>query len=135
MGCLWLFTSNLDEDQFKEKVDSYATEYGVSNKTILSVLNGESWRHVTVNYIKQLELGNDKVAENVIEVSNKTKGNNKLSPNLAKFMVRDFIINKVTVKQLSTKFLVSESAARRVVTGKAFKETTLPEIAALVKWK
>jgi hypothetical protein len=129
------YTSSLDEEQFKDKVESYARQYGVCNETILSVINGESWRHITVNYIKQLQAGNTKVVENVIAATNKVKGRNKLSPNLAKFMIRDHFINKVPVVDLSKKFLVSISTARRVIAGKAFKEVTVPALAEVSKWK
>ena len=129
------YTSSLDEEQFKEKVESYAQEYGVRNETILSVINGESWRHVTVNYIKQLQAGNTAVAENVIAATNKVKGKNKLSPNLAKFMIRDHFINKVPVVAISKKFLVSVSQTRRVLSGKAFKEVTVPALLEVSKWK
>lgn len=129
------YTSSLDEEQFKEKVEAYATQFDVKNETILSVINGESWRHITVNYIKQLQSGNVKVAENVIEATNKVKGKNKLSPNLAKFMIRDHFINKVPVVDLSKKFLVSTSTARRVLSGKVFKEVTVPALAEISKWK
>jgi hypothetical protein len=129
------YTHSYDEETFKEKVESYALEYKVATGTILSVINGSSWRHVTVNLVKQLELGNSQVLDNVVAAANKTKGRNKLSPNLAKFMVRDHLVNKIAIKQLSAKFLVSETQVRRVVTGKAFKEVTIPAIAALSSWK
>lgn len=129
------YTHSYDEESFKEKITNYALEYKVAERTILSVINGDSWRHVTVNLIKQLESGNCNVIDNVIQAANKTKGKNKLSPNLAKFIVRDHILNKISIKQLSTKFLVSETSVRRVVTGKSFKEVTIPAIVELSNWK
>lgn len=121
---------------------SLAKRYGVTPDTIANIVYGRAWTHITLKLIDQLRSGlsfeqieakRQQMLASVITASNDQK-TKKLSPSLAKFMVRDHYINKIPVKKLASKYLVSESSVRRVVTGKAWAETTAPAIAEFSKW-
>ena len=125
------YTKGCDEVTFKE----LAEEHGVTTKTISSIVHGHAWRHITRPLIVQLIRGNKEVVDSCISASNKLqRKTNKLNGSIAKFMVRDHLINKVPIKSLAAKYCISESSARRVVTGKAWREYTLPMIADCFKW-
>lgn len=125
------FTKTRDEVTFK----SLGEKYGITASHVSDIVHGRAWHHVTVPLIKQLEDGNVEVEESVISASNDMKRkNNKLCASIAKFMVRDHYLNKIPVKKLAAKYQVSESAARRVVTGKAWHVATVPAILEFAKW-
>jgi hypothetical protein len=125
------FTKTHDETTFV----SLGKKYGISASHASDIANGRAWRHVTVGLIEQLKNGNEEVIGSVISASNDLKRKtNKLSPSVAKFMVREHYLNNINVKALSKKYLVSESTARRVVTGKAWSSVTVPAIAEFYKW-
>lgn len=125
------YTKTRDETTFKE----LGEKYGVTASHISDIVHGRSWRHVTVGLIQQLQNGNVEVLDSVVSASNDMKRKTtKLNGSIAKFMVRDHYLNKIPVKKLAEKYLVSESAARRVVTGKAWHEATVPAIAEYSKW-
>lgn len=114
---------------------SLAEKYGVQPETISNIVHGRAWRHVTRGLIQQLVNGNKAVLENCVSASNDMKRKNtKLNPSMAKFIVRDYIINKIPIPKLADKYLLSISAIRRVVTGKSWKATTLPAIDEFSKW-
>lgn len=118
------------------KIVDMAKQYNVQPDTISDIINGKSWRHVTTGLIAQLKAGNKEVLNSVVSATNNMKRKTtKLNPSMAKFMVRDHFVNNVSVKNLSKKYLISESAARRVVTGKAWKATTVPAIKEFSVWK
>jgi len=112
-----------------------AERYNVDPSTIRSIASGRSWRHVTVGYIKQIIAGNIDVVEECVEASNRKNSSHKLSPGMAKFIVRDHFINKVPVKALAKKFCVSVRSIQRIIKGDVWKEATLPAIAEFSKWK
>lgn len=115
---------------------SLAQKYGVNPKTIAGIAHGRAWRHVTVPYIKQLKAGNVEVVESCISATNKqTKKFHKLNGSIAKFIVRDHFVNKLTVKVLAKKFCVSERSIQRILKGEAWKEYTVPAITEFSKWK
>jgi hypothetical protein len=125
------YTKTRDETTFK----AMGEKYGVTAGTISDIVHGRAWRHVTVGLIQQLQNGNQEVLDSVVSASNDMKRKTtKLSGSIAKFMVRDHYLNKIPVKKLAEKYLVSESAARRVVTGKAWHAATIPAIAEYSKW-
>jgi hypothetical protein len=125
------YTKTQDETTFK----AMGEKYGVTANTISDIVHGKSWRHVTVGLIEQLKNGNKEVLESVVSASNDMKRKStKLNASIAKFMVRDHLLNKIPVKKLAEKYLVSESAARRVVTGKAWQAATVPALAEYSKW-
>jgi hypothetical protein len=125
------YTKTRDETTFKE----LGEKYGVNASHISDIVHGRSWRHVTVGLIQQFEKGNIEVLDSVVSASNDMKRKTtKLNGSLAKFMVRDHYLNKIPVKKLAQKYLVSESSARRVVTGKAWNKATIPAIAEYSKW-
>lgn len=112
-----------------------AERYSVNESTIRSIVSGRSWRHVTIGYIKQIKAGNVDAVEKCVEASNRKKSPHKLSPSLAKFIVRDHFINKIPIKALATKFCVSVRSIQRIIKGDAWKETTIPALAEFSKWK
>lgn len=125
------FTKSHDETTFV----SLGQKYGITASHASDIANGRAWRHITVPLIEQLKNSNKGVSDSVISASNKLKRKkNKLSPSVAKFMVRDHYINKVSVDLLAAKYMVSKTTAQRVVTGKLWKETTVPAIAEFSKW-
>ncbi len=125
------YTKTHDETTFK----AMGEKYGVTAGTISDIVHGRAWRHVTVGLIQQLQNGNAEVLDSVVSASNDMKRKStKLNASIAKFMVRDHYLNKIPVKKLAEKYLVSESAARRVVTGKAWHAATIPAIAEFTKW-
>lgn len=115
---------------------SIADRYGVTEETISDIAHGRAWYHVTVGLIAQLKAGNKTVLDACITASNKEprKKNVKLNASLAKFIVRDHMLNKISVKKLADKFNLSESSIRRIVTGKVWKSATVPAIAEFTKW-
>jgi plasmid maintenance system antidote protein VapI len=117
--------------------NSLAEKYGVKPERISDIVNGRAWRHVTVGLIAQLRAGNKEVLDSCVSASNKQprKKNIKLNASLAKFIVRDHLLNKISIQDLANKFNLSESSVRRIVTGKAWKEATIPAIAEFSKWK
>lgn len=125
------FTKTHDETTFV----SLGEKYGITAAHASDIANGRAWRHVTLGLIEQLKNGNKEVLDSVISASNKLKRKkNKLSPSVAKFMVRDHYLNKISVDKLATKYMVSKTTAQRVVTGKVWKEATVPAIAEYGKW-
>jgi len=119
----------------KTPIKVLAEKYDVDPSTIRSIASGRSWRHVTIGYIKQIRAGNVNAVEECVEASNRKKSSHKLSPGMARFIVRDHFINKIPVKALAAKFCVSVRSIQRIVKGDAWKETTLPAIAEFSKWK
>lgn len=125
------YTKTVDDTTFKE----IGEKYGVTAGTISDIVHGRSWRHVTVGLIEQLKNGNQEVLDSVISASNDRKRKTtKLNGSMAKFMVRDHYLNKIPVKTLAKKYLISETSARRVVTGKVWQAATIPAIAEYSKW-
>lgn len=118
----------------KTQTKTLAERYDVNPSTIRDIVSGRSWRHVTIGYIKQIRAGNVDVVERCVEASNKKKSPHKLSPSMAKFIVRDHFINKVAVKDLAKKFCVSIRSIQRIIKGDAWKEVTVPAIAEFSKW-
>ena len=126
-----VYTKTHDETTFV----ALAKRYNVSPATISNIAHGRAWRHVTRGLIYQLVHHNKEVLESCISASNEMKRKTtKLSPSLAKFIVRDHFLNKISRKKLADKYLMSEAAIRKVVTGKAWKETTIPAIKEFSNW-
>jgi len=115
---------------------SLAEKYNVSSSTIADIANGRSWRTVTATLIERLKNGEPIDGATCISASNDMKRKStKLNPSMAKFIVRDHFVNNVPVKSLAKKFLMSERAIRRVITGVAWKAVTVPAIAEYSNWK
>ncbi len=115
---------------------SLAKEYGVTPKTISDIAHGRSWTHVTRGLIYQLSHHNADVLDSCVKASNELRHKKvKLSPSMAKFIVRDHMLNNISVQHLADKFLMSKSAIRRVLSGTSWKETTVPAIQEYSNWK
>jgi len=126
------FTKTHDEVTFR----MLAEKYGVTADTISDIANGRSWRHVTVPLIAQFKRGNMEVVDSCISASVDMKRKaTKLNPSMAKFIIRDHYVNNISRQALAKKFLVSETTIRRVLTGKVWKDVTVPAIAEFSKWK
>lgn len=117
-------------------IKSLAEKYKVSAGTISGILNGKSWCHVSIPTIRQIQNGNTKVLSTV-SASNSALRNTKLklNENMAKFIVRDYYLNKFKVKDLAVKFCVSVRSIQRIVSGQAWSVATLPAIAEFKKPK
>lgn len=125
------YTKTRDETTFAKMAETY----GVSAGTISDIVHGKSWRHVTIGLIAQLRMGNKEVVNSCISASGKvTKKSNKLNEGLAKFIVRDHFLNKISVKKLATKFCVSDSTIRRIISGQAWENVTKPAIKEAKVW-
>lgn len=112
-------------------VADLAKKYDISEGHCYSLLNGLSWRHITYNLIRELVFGKviNKKVERVISASNKDKKKNtKISASIAKFIVRDHLVNKVSLNKLCEKYYLSKSSIRRIITGKAWKQVTVDAI-------
>lgn len=126
----------------KEKINisNIAKEYNVSSTTMAAVLHGTSWKHISrplLNKLRGIETSSNEEQVSVcVKADNKTKNKSaKVSEGLSKFIVRDYYVNGVPLKSLAKKFLISESATRRIITGKSWKSVTVPAIEEFSKWK
>lgn len=116
----------------KLKYTETAKKYGMADADQISLIaRGKAWTHITVPLLAQLRNGCDEVVAHATGSKNKA---NKLSASLAKFIVRDHMINKFSIEKLAKKFLVSKSTIRRIVSGKAWSASTVPAIEEYSKW-
>lgn len=102
----------------KTEIKSLATKYEITESHCENIVTGNSWRHITINYISQLKAG---TVAPVLAATNKPKGRNKLNPSIIPFILKDKKINKLPTKELSRKYCVSESQIRKIVAGKYWK--------------
>lgn len=118
----------------KKTVEELAKHYSIEERTVISIVSGQSWKHVTVGLIQQYKVGNVNVIEKAIVVTNSPKRKTKISAAIAKFIVRDYYLNNIKINVLTTKYCLSKSSIRRVLSGKAWKETTIPAIQEYKQW-
>lgn len=115
-------------------------KYGVTARTISGLVKGTGWRHITRKLIRQIRDGEDinkpVVQAKVVQASNtRRKRNTKISAPIAKFIVRDHFVNKIKPESLAEKYCLSDSSIKRILSGKAWKEVTIPAIAEYKVWK
>ncbi len=118
-------TTNPKGDQ--DSTAALCTEYGVGRHAVLDIKNLRSWRHVTVPSLKPK-------AAAVIAAKNTAKRGTKISEGIARFIVRDNVLHKISVKALAVKYNLSTRSIQRIVSGKAWKTATQAVLKEVGKW-
>lgn len=102
-----------------ESHTTLATEFGVAEGTISAIKNLRARTRVTLDFLN----GNTKKAEKAKAiVATRNKGR-KLSPAMATFIRKDKNVNRLTIKQIATKYCVSERTIQRIVKGDMYHES------------
>jgi DNA-binding NarL/FixJ family response regulator len=95
-----------------------ASEFKVAESTVSAIKNLRTRTRVTLEYLN----GGTKKAETAkAVVATRNKGH-KLSPSMAIFIRRDKDVNRLTVKQIATKYCVTERTIQRIVKGEMYEE-------------
>jgi len=110
----------------QDTVAALAAEFDVNVSTIRDIQHLRRWRHVIMPSLKPKAL-------TVLAAKNNAKGT-KISPGIARFIVRDNLLHKISVASLAVKYNLSKSSIRKIVAGKAWKEATKEILKDVSKW-
>ena len=94
-----------------------AADYGITAGTVGSIKNLRARTGITLSYL----IGKEKKKPSPALVAKRNKGT-KLSPSLARFIRRDNKEMRLTSKQLSHKYCVSQRTIQRILKGDMYKD-------------
>ncbi len=101
-----------------ESTEVLSKEFNVSKRYVGDIKNVRTRVGITLNYLNGLK--KTEPAKANVAARNKNK---KLSPELAKFIRSDNKIQNMNVKQLASKYCVSERTIQRILKGSMYQET------------
>lgn len=79
----------------KEKIPALAAKYQITEDHCRDIVNGKSWRHITVGLIRQLRFGGGDMGT---VVRNRPASRRKLSPSIVPFIRKDATVNRMKVR-------------------------------------
>jgi len=100
-----------------ETLRDLAKEFNISKHTVSSIKNLRSRIKVTLAHLN----GEQEIKTAPVFVAKRSR-NKKLSISLARFIRKDFTINKFSIEILAQKYCVTKGTIRRILNNKMYKE-------------
>lgn len=100
-----------------ETLGDLAKEFNIAKHTVSSIKNLRSRIKVTLAHLN----GEQEVKAEPVFIAKRSR-NKKLSMSLARFIRKDFNVNKFSIEVLSQKYCVTKGTIRRILNNKMYKE-------------